>query len=309
MVGNRAITRSLERRRSSPPDGPELIQRYRRKGSYAYGEADDLTSYREEPFRNARTQPWIRLIRIVFDRVENDANGEPIPKGSLTATYHSNAAAPSPISFPVSGGPAHMITDKGSFTVHRIEGLGYNDPGAAAEKADEGIKLEGPKRGKHRRYSPMENGERGSASMNLAVFYNRGEAIHHGLLDQGSHGCVHVEDWPGITQVNLHSVIGRTRVNVVYSGKAAETFYPGSVSDEGAEPAIDVARAVRLNRVYEKRLADRDWPGALPLRTLWWMGFERMFAWAVADWQRTNMPGEPDGILGPKTLSALQRGS
>jgi hypothetical protein len=55
--------------------------------------------------------------------------------------------------------------------------------------------------------------------MSFAVFYHVGEALHAGPLNFSSHGCVHV-DWDNedlMKQINYHSVIGLTRVNVTYS--------------------------------------------------------------------------------------------
>lgn len=63
-----------------------------------------------------------------------------------------------------------------------------------------------------------------AASMHLAIFYNRGEALHSGDLNVGSHGCVHIDDFAALTQLNYHSVIGRTKVKVNYSGAAKAAF-------------------------------------------------------------------------------------
>jgi hypothetical protein len=60
------------------------------------------------------------------------------------------------------------------------------------------------------------------ANMSFAVFCNRGEALHAGSLDLISHGCVHVDwttvdtGWSAMQQLNYHSVVGLTRVNVRY---------------------------------------------------------------------------------------------
>ena len=119
-----------------------------------------------------------------------------------------------------------MPSDPGSFFVHRIEGVGYNDPGAAA--AMRPADLEGPKRGGLRRYTKLTKSGGRPASMHLAVFYNRGEAFHIGSNDLASHGCIHIDsaNWDTMTQLNYHSVVGRTKVEVTYSGAAGKVFAP-----------------------------------------------------------------------------------
>lgn len=224
-AGNRAVQRLLA------ADAP--VQRYRRRSSHNFGAADTGTLV-EQTFHRRRDRtrkPWIETIEVAFTDVVTDVDGVDMPKGTATATYFSNAHALSSFSFVITGGPLGMRSDPGRFTVHRIEGVGYNDPTAAADiAATQGAgALEGPRRGRHRRYTKPGPGETAldvAASMSLAVFYNRGEALHFGDLDVASHGCVHVDDFDGLTQLNHHSVIGRTRVHVSYSGAAKATFDP-----------------------------------------------------------------------------------
>jgi hypothetical protein len=168
-----------------------VVQRYRRAGATNFGAAD--TGFLiETSFRSRTTQAWISLITVDFDSIVVDVNGVDIPEGTATATatYFSNPHALASFSLTVTGGPSGMRSDPGTFTVKRIEGVGYNDPAAAADiAAARGAgALEGPKRGSHRRYTKPTAGElprNVGASMHLAVFYNRGEALHFGDLDQG----------------------------------------------------------------------------------------------------------------------------
>lgn len=219
-AGNRAVQRLLA--------AQAAVQRYRRPGSMNFGAADSGTLV-EKRFTSRAKQPWISLITVDFGGVVADAHGVDMPTGTATATYAANAHAQSPFSVPVTGGPTGMRSDPGTFTVHRIEGVGYNDPTAAAAiaAAQGSGALEGPKRGAHRRYTKPTGGQlpiEVAASMHLAVFYHRGEALHHGDLNLASHGCVHVDDFSRLTQLNYHSVIGRTRVKVSYSGAAKTRF-------------------------------------------------------------------------------------
>lgn len=207
-----------------------VMQRYRSKAAMNFG-AVDTSALTESPFKNKQTQPWISQITIAFDSVVPDTSGVDMPKGTATATYFANPAALSSFSFEVTGGPRGLRSDPGNFTVGRIEGVGYNDPtNAAAIAAAQGEgALEGPKRGAHRRYTkptPGQNRADVSASMSLAVFYNAGEALHFAPPNIASHGCVHVVDFDLLTQLNYHSVIGRTKVKVTYTGAAKAAFDP-----------------------------------------------------------------------------------
>lgn len=221
-AGNAAVQRLL--------NDMKVLQRYRKKGSMNFGAANSGTLIERE-FKSKSKQPWISLITVVFDSVVKDSNGVDTPMGTATASYFSNKHALGSFSVAVNGGPRGLRSDPGTFFVHRIEGLGYNDAGNAAQiAADKGVgALEGPKRGANRRYTKPGIGETPKdvlASMHLAVFYNRGEALHMGPLDLASHGCVHVanSDLALLTQLNYHSVIGITRVKVSYTGLAKATF-------------------------------------------------------------------------------------
>lgn len=226
VIGNQATQRLLRGERNTDAHISSLIQPYRKKGAFNFG-VSNTSTLKEDSFRfkrDKRNKPWIKKIVITFDKVKTDSNGDEIPEGQLVATYFANKETLADITLTVTGGPKGLKSDPGTYTVHRIEGEGYNDPAAAA--ATPASKLEGPKRGGRRRYSKPDpiTGQR-SASMNWAVFYNRGEAIHDGFLDVGSHGCIHV-DSSSLVQLNYHSVIGHTKVTVKYSGAAKTKFFP-----------------------------------------------------------------------------------
>ena len=99
----------------------------------------------------------------------------------------------------------------------RIEGYGYNS-GSFSGTVDRSKREKGDN-WKYTKKDPVTGGR--PANMSLAVFYNKGEALHAGPLDYSSHGCVHV-DWDAedvMKQVNYHSVAGLTKVTVRYSTK------------------------------------------------------------------------------------------
>ena len=191
-----------------------VIRPYRSKRAFNFGRADDMV-LKEDSFNSKRdkeTKPWIKLITVEFTSQKTDAYGNKYWVGTAIAEYYDNPAKLPSLSFDIAGGSEALgKTDKGNFTVQRIEGIGYNSgtfsgrPGIDYPRASR----EGPRN----RYSKDLGG-----NMNYAVFYNRGEALHGGPLDYSSHGCVHV-DWykPEMRQINYHSVIGLTEVKVKYS--------------------------------------------------------------------------------------------
>ena len=184
------------------------LQRYRKKGGFNYGKLDDPPIWVEQPFKNKEKQPWIQKIIITFTNKVTDAAGNDTWQGKLSALYYPNEAELPAFTIGMSGGSIQVgNTDEGRFTVHRIEGFGYNSGSYTTHLPDGGI-------GPRGRYSP----EGLPANMHWAVFYNRGEAIHAGPLGESSHGCVHIgeADLRRMRQINYHSVIGRTKVTVKY---------------------------------------------------------------------------------------------
>lgn len=188
------------------------VRPYRDSASFNFGKQDDATLVESsfDPKTDKETKPWIRLITVEFTSTHTDADGYTYWKGTATAQYYDNPVKKPDLGFSVSGGSSSLgKTDAGSFTVHRIEGVGYNSgsfsgtPGVDYDPAQR----EGPRK----RYSKSL-----IANMSYAVFYNKGEALHAGPTSASSHGCVHV-GWSDIKQVNYHSVIGLTKVKVKYS--------------------------------------------------------------------------------------------
>jgi hypothetical protein len=199
--------------------GPAGVRRYRSPDSFNFGVADD-SALTEDSFNvttDKTTKPWFQSINVGFVRQDKDADGSNFWKGFAKATYFDNPAKGPQWTIPVAGGSPELgRTDRGTFTVHRIEGVGYNSgsfsgtPGVDFDLAQR----EGPRN----RYTKADAlGDRLS-NMSFAVFYNKGEALHAGPLDASSHGCVHV-DWANMDtmkRLNYHSVIGLTKVSVSY---------------------------------------------------------------------------------------------
>ena len=188
---------------------PLVIRRYRSSKSFNFGR-DDTAALHEAQFTDPKTQPWIERITVNFDRTSTDSNGDLVPTGTATASYHANPAARADISLPVTGGSTAIgLTNAGSFTVTRIEGIGYNDQPLPDPEG------EGPRH----KYSRTL-----SSSMHYAVFFHRGQALHIGSLNLGSHACVHMGNdataFERMKQINYHSVVGRTHVVVSYDSAA-----------------------------------------------------------------------------------------
>jgi hypothetical protein len=202
------------------PDAGLVVNRYRSKDSFAFGERN-TKSLVEESFdtkKDKEKKPWIELVEVTFTGTQSDASGNVFSTGQAKVSYHANPVALPGFTFSISGGSGHMKTDAGSFTVHRIEGFGYNSGSASGTP---GVDFKWSDReGPDKRYTKQDSTGFRAANMSFAVFYNAGEALHAGPLDFTSHGCVHV-DWNNedtIKQLNYHSVIGLTKVKVAYKG-------------------------------------------------------------------------------------------
>ncbi|HEX2996109.1 MAG TPA: DUF4157 domain-containing protein [Anaerolineales bacterium] len=195
------------------------LSRYRDKGkdTIAFDAAN-------ETLTDPKTQPWIDNINIAFDTATVDTGHtaaakaagqlEPrMPTGTLTAKYSTKSSKVlSDIVQPIAGGSTMLgigLTDRVKDSkVTRLEGLGYMD--------SENIRLGNlkdpvAKTGKGARYSKS-----GAGSMNFAIFFKGIQAIHEGLLNTGSHACVHVGTQSKIRDLNFHSRIGITTVTVTY---------------------------------------------------------------------------------------------
>ena len=188
-----------------------VVRPYRPRSAFNFGKNDDLTLI-EESFdrkKDKEKKPWIQLVTVNFTATKTDVNGDDYWEGTATAQYYANAAQQSDFTFTVAGGSRTLgRTDAGRFTVHRIEGIGYN---SGTFSGRQGVDYKASEReGPRKRYSKNL-----IANMSYAVFYNKGEALHAGPIDVSSHGCVHVE-WADIKRLNYHSVIGLTKVKVTY---------------------------------------------------------------------------------------------
>ena len=198
----------------------DVVRPYRPATAFNFGVADDAT-LKEDSFSvkagDKDTKPWIQKVEVKFATKTTDADGSRYWKGSATASYSANTAREGDLTFQIAGGSRQLgLTDKGDFTVQRIEGLGYNSgtfSGAAGVDFDP-AEREGP----NKRYTKKDASGDRPANMSFAVFYNKGEALHAGPVDASSHGCVHV-DWNSMDtakRLNYHSVIGLTKVSVSY---------------------------------------------------------------------------------------------
>lgn len=199
--------------------GPDVVRRYRKRSAFAFGERDTAALV-EDSFswrKDKETKPWIQRITVEFTGTSTDSDGAVFSTGTATVEYYPNPVKLPPFSLSVSGGSGRMKTDPGSFTVHRIEGFGYNSGSASGTP---GVDFKWSDReGPNKRYTKRDVSGFRDANMSFAVFYHRGEALHAGPLDFTSHGCVHV-DWGAedlMKQLNYHSVIGLTKVKVSYA--------------------------------------------------------------------------------------------
>ena len=197
----------------------QVLSRYRSKGkdTIAFEGAD-------ETLTDPNTQPWIDSITIVFDKVAVDTGHtadalaakqlEPrMPTGTLTAKYSTKSSnVLSDIVLPIAGGSTMLgigLTDRvKDAKVKRLEGSGYTDSQAISLG---GLTDPVAKSGKGARYSKS-----GAGTMNYAIFFKGIQAIHHGLLNTGSHACVHVGAGSSIRTLNHHTRIDVTTVTVTY---------------------------------------------------------------------------------------------
>ncbi len=182
------------------------IMCYRDKASFRFNKSPPGSSAAlvEQTFTDKTKQPWLKKITVNFTSSKPGSNNDTIPIGKLTGEYEKNSGKLPDIKLTVTGGSSRIgFTNSGNFKVKRIEGAGYNQ---LTEKG--GV---GPK--KH--YDKDIAG----GSMSYAIFFFDKQALHAGSLTEGSHSCVHV-DWntiDHIRQINYHSVIGLTEVEINYS--------------------------------------------------------------------------------------------
>jgi len=202
------------------------VQAYRPKKAFNFGMMDtpDLAeeSFNDKSKKDKKSRLWIEDIYIIFTGNTTDTGGDTVPTGTLVAFYkindttNANPTMPLMISFPITGGKhTEMYTHAGDFTVTRIEGIGYSNTSNDTLT----VPHDNPKEGPGKRYDVDL-----SSNMSFAIFFHKGEAIHNGALEIGSHGCVHV-DWGGpsdtgdteqLRRLNYHAVKDLTKVHVSY---------------------------------------------------------------------------------------------
>ncbi|BAY24869.1 OmpA/MotB domain-containing protein [Calothrix sp. NIES-2100] len=235
------------------------IRRYRNTGAFNFGKQDDATLI-EDSFnvkKDKETKPWIKQITVEFDSLKTDSGGNKYSSGTASVQYHDNPVKLPDFSFTVSGGSQTLgKTGSGTFTVSRIEGIGYNSGTASGQP---GVDFDLANReGPNKRYSKDL-----AANMSYAVFYNKGEALHAGPLNFSSHGCVHV-DWTNlatIKQLNYHSVIGLTKVKVKYL--SLNEAYENAIKISNWQQAAEFLNGfnrddilARLARLRQEQIAD-----------------------------------------------------
>jgi hypothetical protein len=228
------------------------ISPYRDDSTTHFGKRD-MGDLKEEEFDNKKdkaTKPWVKDINIHFDFEKKDESGLLIPVGIATATYGASTNALPPVSIGVTGGSKKRgQTRPGNFTVTRIEGLGYNDLPLAA-----GV-------GPNKKYAAPPNF---TASMHYAIFFDGGRALHSGAYDDSSHGCVHVDHVDFLQQINYHSIVGLTKVNVTFAPNLVMAIKTGNSSDPTKTKTIaDFEAALKSGNHTEaalqvKKLAESD---------------------------------------------------
>lgn len=181
------------------------IQPYRPKNSFNFGKNDIPPGLVEDSFnmdKDKETKPWIEEITVTLEKQQTDANGANMWVGNAVAKYYKDKLPL--LNFPVAAGSPELgLTTAGKFHVIRMEGVGYNS--GTHSGAFDPANREGP----NKRYSKDL-----SANMHYAVFFHGGEALHQGDVNESSHGCVHV-DASLIQQINYHSVLFQTKVNII----------------------------------------------------------------------------------------------
>ncbi|AYF90631.1 DUF4157 domain-containing protein [Pseudomonas sp. DY-1] len=213
------LTHVIQQRGAPSSGAARSLSRYRSKGpdTIAFDAAN-------ETLTDSKKQPWIESISIHFDKAVVDtghkadakAAGQPeprMPSGNLVAKYSSKSSKVLPdVKLSIVGGSTMLgigLTDRvKNAKVKRLEGLGYTD--------SESVRLGNltdpvAKTGKGARYSKS-----GAGTMNYAIFFKGIQAIHEGLLNTGSHACVHVGNGTSMRDLNYHTRIGVTTVTVSY---------------------------------------------------------------------------------------------
>ncbi|MGJ8744942.1 eCIS core domain-containing protein [Polaribacter sp.] len=183
-----------------------MVQTYRGSGATNFG-VGNSSSLKEDSFNpktDKITKPWIHKIYVNLNKkTVKDSNGVDTYKGSLVAKYFDNKHKLSDITFPVTAGSTEHMSSEANHLVHRIEGPGYMSSDYSEPYTPNP---------KNSRYNQKPE----KANMHFAIFYKGAQAVHGGLLNEASHGCLHVADFSKLKQLNYHSVKGLTAVIVKY---------------------------------------------------------------------------------------------
>lgn len=204
------LTHVIQQRTQPMAKFEKILQPYRPSTDPNFG-ACNGNGLHEQSFSSGL--PYIKQITVRFTGAKNDDEGDRVPVGQLTATYHSNSQ--SPIVCNVVGGKASEgLSDEGSsFKVKTIEGCGYSQGKAGVPRQ---MQLQGHERYYQPQYA-RSRANRGHllANMNFALIYNGLQAVHYGPMDHGSLSCVHVPSWNQMRQLNYHSMWD-TKVEISY---------------------------------------------------------------------------------------------
>ncbi len=178
------------------------IMTYRKGGENFRG--CDTATLKEKRYQKG--DPWIDTIDVNFNSVKKKGE-DYYPKGTAVGKYHGNELPN--VSTSIAGGWASAgISDKGNHKVLKIKGCGYH-----SSRSPEIPKKKRLKKGSNRYFKPEFAG---SSSMSFAIFFSGLQALHMGDLDHGSLSCIHIPNTSKMQQLNYHSRIGITKVNVKY---------------------------------------------------------------------------------------------
>ena len=156
-----------------------------------------------------KAAPAINEIKVTFDDTVGEG-GEMFPVGNMTVTPAEGA----PIDAgPVTGGRAkHILTHPGSHTVT------------------------------HKKGAKGMSGEFG-VPVPFAIYFYKGEAVHVGSVNSGSHACVHNGNRALMEKVNGRTVPGKTKVVIEYEGDTLKKLTEAQAAFKAAEKARKEAEA------------------------------------------------------------------
>lgn len=244
--GRKAVQMKNSERKSKNHVQYSTIQLYRAKNEFEFGGPDGL----EESFSwpsDKEKKPWIQNIEVEFDKWELDLVDRIIPFGTATANYYKSKR--SSLSMAASGGSKELGLTKAKKNAGNwyLQGEGFSDAPNAKEK-------DGPT---HQYVKRNANGHR-YGSMDYAIFYDGGRAIHSGFLALSSHGCIHIADRSSLQNMNYHTVLNHTIINVKFVGNLEDIIKKGKFSDEKDKKRRDTIMEFR-NHWQSKRYKEASW--------------------------------------------------